>query len=468
MEKNNNMDEHLKRTLEEFEVQPDIRSFHEVIRKMNEKKKRRRFIIFFWFGFLLLGASTFSLFNFFSSQNKNTITKTISKTDPLIVLKNKTRFEKAHTSPSKESVPLTTNDVQQKTDPVNINSSEVKTSVTERNSIKDQVSSINTGVNNNSTTNNSKNKIKNNVAAIKKAAVNLKEEEMPSEKFIPEDQAISFLSVKDLYLPADTTLRELLTVTPDTLNQPLAAVTDSLKDKKKKIRFYIGINLEPKLSSYLYSKNTHRNTVYNDASDFAAQYLKGKKEQNAFRFNYAFGFKAGLNIREKYEVSVGFGFQNFKKTEKLYDYRNSTPALTHPSAQYSFAFSDAEAGSKTISNFNYYYYSIDASRIYRLSSKIHYKIGLGFQANQLRHSYFIFVTSPNVYINTDNEYNPIAKWTYTTSFKSGIMFDAGKRWQFQVCPNIFYSPSSIYKNDYVIKERPYGFSVECAILFRLF
>ncbi|MEO6305095.1 MAG: hypothetical protein ABIP51_18195 [Bacteroidia bacterium] len=464
MERKQNIDEHLKRSLEELEVQPDVRSFHEVLRKMEEKKKRRRFIIFFWFGLLVFCASAISLYSSFFNQKEAFANQLSSnKTSSSIIPKTLTSKESSQKSLKQDTI-ISANTEKTSTLLVASAVSETNNEI-KSNDLKIAYSKVATGKNN-STTINTRTKKINSVSTTKNLMSPIDEKQKTTENVDTQVESFLFLPATASQLPVDTYQEEITFISQDTIQLLSLSIPDSLKDKKKKISFYIGISLDPKLSSCIYLKNNHRNPVYNDGSDFAEQYLQGRKKQNTFGFSYGYGLKAGINIREHYEILCGFGFQRYRQKEALYNYSQPTPIPTSPPSNYSFG--DALASSYTINTFNYYYYSAEVNRIYKLSSKVHYKLGLGMQANQLRTSYYVFTSAPNLYYSTSNQYNSITKWTYTANLRSGFMFNAGKRWQFQMSPTFFYSPTSIFKKDYVIKENPYGFSLECLILFRLF
>ncbi len=465
MERKQNIEEHLKRSLEDLEIQPNMRSFHEVMRKMEEKKKRRRFIVFFWFGILLLSASAISLYYTFSNQKEIVLNQSSAKiaspnTKETTLLKEKLN------KLLKQDASIITN-TEKRLNPV-------VTSITPEINSKTNNTTLNTTYSNtnkskgSSNINNADSKKINQVVTIKNTEPSINEKLQLTKNAGAQNDDLLFLPSIKSSLTIDTTQKRIIFISQDTIEQPSISINDSINDKKKKVRFYIGLSNDLRLYNYLYSKNSHSNPVYKDGDDFAGQYLEGRKNKSPFYFNYAFGLKAGLNIHEKYEVFLGFGFQKYKQKEDLYNYGPILKKPTTPTSHYDYAFADMAEGGDNISNFNYQYYSLEVNRIYKLSRKIKYKLGIGMQANQLKTSSFIFVSAPNVYYATTKKYHPISSWTYTGNLRSGLLFDAGKRWQFQLCPTVFYSPKSIFKKDYVIKENPYGFSLECLVLFRLF
>ncbi len=452
MEQRDHIDEQIKQKLAGLEVQPGIRSFHEVMRKMENEKKRRRFIAWFWTGaLLLLLLGGVGLYGFFGKRT-NTAAHFISDKKAAKAIKT----ESVHNlMPAKKNLAIKT---QSGTQTLAIHNATTRISQHSNTKLQKHVNSRGSAK-------------KTNLAAKRFDKVIEKEQGTGQE----EDEAIATtftnafsagtgnivlitnLPAISIFLPYDSNLADI--GTPLTLPSAL----DSLPYIPEKINFYIGLDGDPQLSSFVYLKNDRQNAVYNNGSDFSSHYLNSRKKNNSFTFTYGFGIKAGVILHNKYELFAGFGIQKYTQNEQLYyDSASTIPPTVPNNNTYTFA-ADKEIYSN---HFNYYRYSLEANRIFRSSGKIRYKLGLVMYANQLKPSGSIIVTSPNVsyYNNSGAMYS---SWLYTAGVRSGAIANAGKRFQFQLCPTFFYSPSSIFKNDYLIKQKPFGFSVECVVLFRL-
>src|SRR4051812_20000134 len=89
MENEQNIDEHFKRSLQDFKVQPKLRSFDMVMQKMERRKKRRLFFVLFFSGLVLFSG----LFWWFSQVYSSRLlmhSGTITQRTPSLVSAPKT------------------------------------------------------------------------------------------------------------------------------------------------------------------------------------------------------------------------------------------------------------------------------------------------------------------------------------------------------------------------------------------
>lgn len=240
----------------------------------------------------------------------------------------------------------------------------------------------------------------------------------------------------------------------------------SIKSKRK-MKFLLGLDYTPQGSSYHYAKNKRYDD--NGAQAFPELYRKNKKSQASVDYNHSFGIKAGLLIKEKWELLFGFGYQRYAYKEIPYQLggTGNTQSL-----------GSGNAGTATLSNantvtdarknkFNYFYYSCDASTYFKMKRFMKVKAGAGLQINQLHTVNTIFVAEPNKYSVANKEHAPASKWMCNVNVTMGFIQDLGNRAQFHLCPGFFYSPNSMFNHEYVIKQKAFGFNLECLLLFKL-
>jgi hypothetical protein len=237
-------------------------------------------------------------------------------------------------------------------------------------------------------------------------------------------------------------------------------------EKKTSFSFYLGAQASPQLNSFSLSRNPNMDQAYStSAQNFPAFYLDAKKNQSQLRFGLPFGIKAGFQINKRYEAFAGFGYQSFTGQEKLYATGpSSNTATVDPGIPYSAAGFPMTYKSQ----FRYLYYSLEANYLLRTHRAIAFKAGLGLHGNQLLNSNYGFVVPPNRYEQTVRGRESLSPWLLTTKVKAGVIFNANRRFQLHISPGFFYSPTSVFRKTYVIRQKPYGFDVECLMLFRLF
>lgn len=452
MEDLENIDKHLKHTLEEYSVQPRITSFDAVLKKL-EKRKKRRFLIWFLFpgiavmgGMLLL--ASFNLFN----QNKYSQQITTTSKSNVLPLKTKASYPKKNTLLNKT------------------NTSTVGQSTIPRVPIKET-----TPVYSRSKTKKQKRKTpvhvpmstESNADAVMSSVSVLLQEPTPFAgadtlpELVPER-----LEPIQLSLIAGISDPDAILFAPEfALEFGKDSVTS--EKPKKKMKFLIGMDYTPQMSSYHYAKNKG----YNDdgAQAFPELYRKNKKSQVSFDYNHSFGIKAGLLVKEKWELLFGFGYQRYAYKEMPYQLGGTGNTQPLGSGNVgTAALSNANTVTDSHENkFSYFYYSCDASTYFKTKRFMKVKAGAGLQINQLHTVNTIFVAEPNTYYIAGKEGAPASKWMCNVNVTMGFIQDLGNRAQFHLCPGFFYSPNSMFNNAYVIKQRAYGFNLECLLLFKL-
>jgi hypothetical protein len=98
------------------------------------------------------------------------------------------------------------------------------------------------------------------------------------------------------------------------------------------------------------------------------------------------------------------------------------------------------------------------------------KAGLGVHLQQLtfrKKSRMIISDAPDSYYYSSGNNSSINSFLYSFEIKGGIIEELTKKMQIQFCPNFFYSPTSVFKKDYVIKQKNYGLGLEVLFLFKI-
>jgi hypothetical protein len=486
MENKFDTDEQLRNALRDFEAIPDSRSFDAILEKMNKKKKRRFFIIFFWTGLIALGITIPLAFHVYNKADSSALTKSGTQTGS-----SSTDAASSHTalasatdpgSHINQAAPSIENSLStEATHPENKadESSPEKKQTTSSASVARVPStkqrSETTGLEEN---------IKQNVLSTGKVLEttpkNTPEISSPEKanqfqsntpKASPDMETASVSSHADdaMYMPVIQASLPVDTIQPDViafLNTSSYPAQFLVPEKKNTYSFYIGLQASPQLNSFALSKNPKSDLASNTSgTDFSDFYLNTKKGQSRFNFSVPFGIKAGVQINNKYELLAGVGYQVFTEKEKLYAVGPATIiSLPDPN----IAYTNSAYAIPHKNQFRYLSYSLEVNRLFLSSRAIGFKLGLSLHGNQLIRSSYVFVVSPNAYDQAYNDREKLSSWTLTTKIKAGAIFNANRRFQFHISPGFFYSPTSVFKRDYVIRQKPYGFDVECLMLFRLF
>ncbi len=451
MHEQDNIDDRLKQLLNELTVQPEPASFDAVIRKM-ERKKRRRFIVFFWLGLGLISGSLWFYSKWPGVGQKNNMAANITAAPVLVKsLKDKGLQEPPAKNNKiyKQSIKEGEEEVAQVPDqPVFLKDSMPSRPKRSVSFIADSAGTItetaNTGLESLAVVFDDRTEhLKNDTAQAKTGDDALK---------IDEEEPFVFLQSAKIYLN-DSASYALMPAPVYTRSLTFFGGGDSLRRQARRIRIYLGLGFTPQVGSFLYLKNPRRNQAYDKANpDFPKIYYHDKKKNNRFYEDYAYGLKAGIVLHDAYELFVGFGFQRYHEFEKAN--KASPPTNTLDPTQNGYFPQLSADGSAYLHTYRYRYYSAEASRIFKTRSFYKWKLGGGVQLNQLRYDVY---NRPG-----------LSAMFCTLHFKTGVMANAGKRLQFQLCPALFCAPASMFTKNYVIRQNPYGLQLEALLLFRLF
>ena len=450
-----NMDKHLKQSLDEFSFQPKFSSFDEVLRKM-EKRKRRS--IFLWFVlpgiFITAGALMLLSGSYLDKDtlqsNTEIFTKINSKQQSTQNIQGQIKKQPAENSIHQKKV---------LSDEKNLND-KLETKFPKD---KDQTLKQNTSRNND-----------NGISAhplvkvsfpasndlIKNSSVVEELPELEPEKL---EMVSAFIPVNNSVIPD---------LSPSFNEEKVVHLkNDSVTNPKKSLRFLIGIDFDPQLNSYLLTKNRNNDGrfVMNSSESFSKAYLENKKRQNTIRYNYNAGIRAGFVIHEKWEILLGFGFQRFKEKEKIYDLVNNVGPFSNSTPQSFTAgnISGTQIGNTYANTLRYIYYSLEASKYFSWKKFTKMKMGVGMHANNIRSSNMVIVENADAYSYLSTRSTPLNEWMYSVNLKLGFIHDLSNKIQFQFCPGIFSGINSVFNKTYVIDQRVYGFNLECLLIFKI-
>jgi|GEM_PF-3353165 len=481
MEDNEHIDKHLKNSLDGYMVPPRITSFDDILLKM-KKKRRRRFLIFFFPGLLFLIGGMFLVTNNFShtkdlkehdlltvsgDRSANNATFTEKPPAPGSASINGTTPRQNQASSVDQSPPLDPDkpDTQKKypvmsghsahkmPGPGNVNARiplEEKKQEQIRSQKQEQAISV--------------------VNAI-------------PQPIKPDTLDVDFLESKQLLLPQREMLREIVLMP---LWEPVVTGGRDSTKKQKPLRFAIGLAFNPQLGSYHLQKN--KNTWYDETSQ--DMYLKTKKEQNKGTFDYAFGLKMGMIVRDKWEILLGLGFQKYTQLEKITTLvltpstagsgpspngTSGTPQVSaFLAADPTFGDFPAEPGRTYRNEFRYWDYSLEVNRFFTLKNGLRTKLGLGLHSQRRTQflsngSQVVVVGENSGFYISDGYINAwqIARSLSVIHLKAGLIEDLNKTIQVQFCPTLQYSLNSMYAKNYLIRQKSIGLGLECLLLFKI-
>jgi hypothetical protein len=443
MENNDHIDKHIKRSLEDLTVHPKYSSFDEVMHKLRKKKRRRFFFIILLPGLLILsGFATWSLVP--AKAPIYTVKPSALKSNT--ETKAETKNRKSDATQKNNSIEQRGSDPEQKRDVIE----KEKTNPLKSQSIK-QVPNVNPY---NINDQNSFTQNKDSAGIIQKSGPALSE--VVKEDLLLIDSLIKIEELKpvSVLLPYDQSSIDIKTLLQE------SGYNNSKKDDEKDIpKFFIGLAFEPQLSSYIYSKNRN----WEGDKTYQEEYVKHKWSENEIRFNYAYGIKTGMTLKEKWELQGGIGYQRFKYYEtpmpgSTIAYAGnfgSQPLKNDPSLRYDRTYFTA---------FRYIWCTAEAAKYFTFANFIKLKAGVGIRMNYLWSTTTLYTSSQSAFLNPNR--SDARKWVTSVNFKLGYVEDLGKRMQLQVCPNLFCTPGSMLSNRNAIKQRNVGAGLECLLLYK--
>lgn len=448
-----NIDDFLRNSADAFEMQPRISSFDAVLKKL-EKKKRRRFFILLFFS---LGIGLFTTAALFWPTSGSKAVARLSLTTSSNVNPNKNDHLKNNSLSSKalaashHNLNKKHNSRQPAVNPPhdrhvalvpapakNITVMEHEPASTHNETISPQAVT---------------NKTSSPDLLITAGPV------IPDSALVHDDVAMVIDSVGKIPPPRDTMAAG-----------PATTVTDSLAPRKKRSPWMLGIHANPQYSSLLLRGNEKRDPVYDQTGgiNFPQEYLKKRKEQNAFDFSYALGLKLGYQLNESWEIWLSAGMQRTFYYEKLYVY-STTQGLTSTGIN-GVLYSNAAAPPPREgfrNQFTYGTMGLNVTRMFMPNPFLKLKCDVGLKFNHLVSSRATLAAFPNIYYYDYGKGTPgLARWTYTSYLNFGMIRDFTKRLQGRISPGLFFMPSSMFSKNYVIRQNSFGAELECLLLYK--
>lgn len=504
MEKNYNIDDHLRHSLRDFSDQPAKSSFQAMMEKLEQKRKRRKALILLYSGIGTLAAVVLAicLVNVFATSKQI----------------NPTAEIKTSVSKNEAKSPLTINETKELSEevekrkeifetkkPVGLSNLPVTTSVSNSENEKSQnKTTVNTIKAKKPENNNITASMQNapSVALTETLVLKQSENKPPTKMAIAEnrttqeesataetnsgnqtsdnkteteskinDEPVHQLSSVAYALPGSSLDTGLM---PTPLNPLALDYAPGLMRNNKRFRFLLAINLNPQYSRYLLSENKRSGAVYKSGSgkSISESYLESKREMNTPKFTYAYGLKAGINIQDQWEVWLGLGFQKVRFNETLYQMAFTNTTTISGGVAPPFQSTSADPVGTVKISYRYSYYSLEIKRIAHISPflKLNYGAGVWFERMSSVHvsSRSSSGTSGYFYDTSQEGLSSMASSGCRLDVKGGVIYDFGDRWQFRLNPGIFYSPTSVFNRSYVIKQKMYGLELEALLVFKLY
>lgn len=459
MKDNEHINDHLKHSLNEYSVQPRSSSFDAVLQKM-EKKRKRRFFFLLFPGLLFL-TGVIGLFVFRTPSPLHTDKTILTEKEINDPLKNKVSRSSA-TQINQANQSMTPNAFTQKERQEKASKEPTPAKPTNQ--------------------------------PVKRETRTDHTENTPSKKIVKPDQyakgdSITTLSLtkEDQFLKnspslliSDTLINKTAElIKADELKTEMVFLPYNEKEKdlvlneihiepasdkfpgeeEKRIKFLIGPGFNPQIGSYQFSRGGYGG---------ADAYLKNKRNQNKVSFNYGFGLKLGLLIKNKWELLLSFGLQKYTQKEKIINgVSGPTFSYSEPLIR-SGKIDRVNPGQILTNQFKYFDYSAEVNKIYLIRPLMKIKVGVGLHVQQLRTGYHksstVIMYGQAAFYGYDQN---LSSRLYGLNLKAGWIEDLNKRIQFQVCPNFFYSLNSMFRRIYFIKQRTYGLGLECLLLFKI-
>ena len=251
-----------------------------------------------------------------------------------------------------------------------------------------------------------------------------------------------------------------------------------LKSAKFHTQFYAGLSYQPTFYSYNYEVNTGNNQLpkYYPAN-FSDEYVQNLKDTKKYNMTGVPGIKMGITFRKKFELGATVGFYKHSSEEKIkiptFDTNtvisNSITPFQQPplggSPNPITGSAKVNLDNNTYKNeYKQIYISFDASAILKTRG-FKFKPGISFVINQIQKGSFVFVDNAG-YQYLSNDKKQFNKSVYGLSFKAGLNRTLARNLELQISPVYNLSLSSIFKHNYFITQKLYGFGIEGVLIYK--
>lgn len=451
-----NIDDFLKQSIDGFELQPRVNSFDAVMQKL-ARKKRRRVVFFFFLGAGSLILSLVALLS--TSAEKRFETTNVRVTAPTITNTKKQSNKKPfHHTRSNAATPHQLQTIKY-----------TASSTPVLHALKNTLQAVqNSGVTNSG----SETMVAQPIELVQNKPETIEQNKNSQLLNVPPAEPVASSpgeTISDSSVVADTINLSSGKIKTTLSATPLPLTTDSPVTAKKTRRFMFGVHVNPQYSSLFIRENKNRNPEYNNSypANFADSYLQSRREQNKFNFNYSLGLKFGYQFNDKWELWVNGGIQRIVYFEDVLTvYQGNTLTGT-------FIPGIANNTKSTQNGYkNEFYYrtvGVNFSRTIAPNPFLKLKFDFGLTGNSLFFSRTTFVSTPNTaFGNYNGGVAQTSNWTCSANFKLGLAKELTNRIHYRVSPGLYFTPTSMFKKDYIIKQNSYGFEIEAALIFIIF
>lgn len=463
MEDNNYIDEHLRRSLAGFSAMPDEDGFSEVLRRLEEKKKRR--LLFWMFSGLgtavLVGVALWWFTPQSISETKHQLTQ--KSTDTQVAHPATSTLTQ---NPSKESAvsasrSLNSSQASPMADEKRAESSrrsiQSPSHPTMRSYAANALSDHHSGIaaaavdawaepSDSLSTSVAKDSRQEAVADVNAGAV---------------DEAPFFLPVRHFFL-RDTMQQEIIAQVTDTL--PLA-YAPLLTNEVRRWNLLLGLYASPQLGQYLSTANNQRAASYDSllGSSFARDYAQ--QQNRSFRpiGGYALGGKLGMVWRNRWELWLDAGYQSKRVLEVVAPVPGISNlggglALGGPgNAQHTYT-------SQVTSS--YLYAGLELHRNFQVHRYLRLNAGIGFRVSHV-YEHYSPGAGTTLYSYDQPNSESLAAWSSMADASIGVVRSFGSRWEGRLSPGLYFAPGSLFRGDYVIRQRPYGIQLQGMLVFKI-
>lgn len=454
-----NIDDFLRNELDAFELEPRITSFDAVQKKLQKKKKRRAlYLLFFGIGIAVISSLSYMLFQpKFSGPPKETAMLPTSSKQVMKVNSTPETNENqiAEAKQKEKALRTVTSNPQQHTP-------QLPTTTRLRMQANDKPVKHFAQVQNNNYTKSTwsgENIVSTNNTVEQTASIVAVPMNTVDSSTTSGNDSIVSQSNADSAIFQQNTIHQLA----PTLSELKPMLSDSLIKAKQKIKFLLGIYLQPQYSSLLITeaKNTQ-------PGSFEQMYFSARKEQLAVNLNYALGLTAGYRLNTKWELWCKAGYQNlhyYEKPSVLSPLTINGSASLGASVQYAGNTKNTELGYKN--EFSYSNFSITASRLFSPNPFVQLVMDVGINTNYLVKVKSLYIAPGSTYeYTTTTKGSVFSRWACNAYFNFGIIKDLSSKMQARIVPGVFASPTSMFKKDYVLQQRPYGLALECTLVYK--
>jgi len=241
---------------------------------------------------------------------------------------------------------------------------------------------------------------------------------------------------------------------------------------KSKLKWLLGFGFAPQLNCYAFAPNGMNN---------AKVYADHRRNGDKLHFGWQAMLNLGFVTRRDWEILFSPSLQQFNARETVAPAVGPTvpgpgpvPNTLH-NADPRIAFSSettmtpATSGETYNNKFTYLGLGFAVSRRFDLGKFRHAKLGFELRTNRLvsASSIICYSYGSYYYIEGLNTAVPYRRWNNLGIIRFGFIEQLGKKLQLHVSPSFYLGVQSMYYDNYIISQRPYGLSLDINLLWQL-